>query len=86
MDATKPIFSIEYCDAGQALGSPTQDPACFCPRALALGMTTSIKRAALDAPGVTCEAYCATHKCAPAGGTGSCAAKKANTCGAVGLG
>ena len=53
-----PACLLPAFPALQELGAPTQNPACFCPRALAAGFNFLIKRADLRAPGISCTQYC----------------------------
>lgn len=40
------------------LGATTQDPACFCPRALAKGWDQMVKQHELGPAGIGCARYC----------------------------
>ena len=83
VNPTKPVLGVEYCDGAAELGSPTQDPACYCPQANARGWAFSVKRADLGWPGVSCKSYCRAHACGPAAATGSCRAKRPDVCAAA---
>lgn len=75
----KPVISIEYCDAA-VLGATTQDPACFCPRALAKGWDQMVKQHELGPAGIGCARYCELHSCGSADATGPCPAASGDIC------
>lgn len=54
----KAILIVEYCDAKKELGEPTQDPGCYCGISIQQGYNTLIKMADLNAPRMTCDAFC----------------------------
>lgn len=81
----KAVLGVEYCNAATAFGDPTQDPACYCPRALAKQWDFLIKKADLGAPRVSCADYCAQTVCQPANSTKSCKAKSPDVCATAGL-
>ncbi|KAL4424222.1 hypothetical protein ABPG75_001523 [Micractinium tetrahymenae] len=82
LSAAKPVISIEYCDAS-VLGATTQDPACFCLRALAKGWDQMVKQHELGAPGIGCARYCELHACGSADATGPCPAAAGDICNAT---
>jgi len=49
---------MDYCDATDELGVPTQDPACVCAKARGTGLNVLIKRTSLDAGGISCTEFC----------------------------
>ena len=51
----KAVLAVEYCDAGKALGDPTQDPACACANARKNKINMLIKRADLGADRFACQ-------------------------------
>ena len=64
----------------QELGVPTQDPGCVCAKAASAGLNFLIKRVALDAAGISCSRYCASHACVA---KASCQAAAPSTCGVL---
>ncbi|PSC75895.1 B Chain Kynurenine Aminotransferase Ii Inhibitor [Micractinium conductrix] len=78
--SSKPIWGIEYCNAQAELGVPTQDPGCVCAKAASAGLNFLIKRVALDAAGISCSRYCASHACVA---KASCQAAAPSTCGVL---
>lgn len=55
---TAAIPLSRFSPALAQLGATTQDPACFCPRALAKGWDQMVKQHELGAPGISCVRYC----------------------------
>lgn len=76
----RPVLGVEYCDASQEFGEPTQDPSCFCPRANAAGWRFLVKKTDLGAPEIACSDFCAKGGCGTATSSGSCKAKNKNMC------
>lgn len=78
----KPVLGVEYCNAEEEFGEPTQNPSCYCPRANLKKWQFLIKKADLGAKRETCAQYCKREMCPPVplGVTESCTSKKPDVC------
>jgi endo-alpha-1,4-polygalactosaminidase (GH114 family) len=75
----KPVLGVEYCNAKEKFGEPTQDPSIYCPIANSQNWHFLIKKDDLGAARETCAQYCKREKCT-AGGRPSSSSKKPNVC------